>query len=511
MSKDIVVRLVTPNGRSRIVLPATATFADLQSEVKAKTGVEPGEQRFAADQQGTQPVGGAPSAGLASIGIANGTQLHLVNREAEIAAQVLTKVPVPVEPEKEVAKASGSGSAAAPAPAGGSSSSSSAAPAAKPLAASAGGSQAIKGQEGVKVDPKFETFDAFLRTRRYDTTALPGSQKYVSGLVKQGGMIKIPPGVSLKQQPYRHIDNLSVMNVPEMEYFIGYWQNHLLENAMQRVGWMYGYYLEDKNYDEGCRAVMEAIYEPPQEMMGEMAVPKEGAEDPGRARVDRIAEALGLERIGWIFTSLPLDDDQLLSPTEVAKIARLQLENSTDIHFTKFNLSKFVTCAVRPDPAQNGMPGINPYMVSDQCCCMVRDGIFKDDPDRKHLVLRQANKNELIPQFLVESKPTDKILTDFFVVRVNDTTPKKLRSMFTHADFPRENRPTHPQRRDDLKRYFKKRDAKEASWSRFADFHLILYIAQELDIETALTICECVQNRTEIPEGIRMIIDQLIQ
>jgi nuclear protein localization family protein 4 len=368
---------------------------------------------------------------------------------------------------------------------------------------------------GGKVEAKFETFDAFLRNRRYDITTLPGSQKYVSGLVKQGGMIKIPPSVSTKQQPYRHVDTLSVMNVPEMEYFIGYWQNHLLENAMQRVGWMYGYYLEDKNYDEGCRAVMEGIYEPPQEMMGEMAVPKEGADDPGRTRADRIAEALGLERIGWIFTSLLLDDDQLLTPIEVQKIARLQDENSTDAHFTKYTLSKFVTCAVRPDVSQGGLPAINPFMVSDQCVAMVRDGVLADasgvGTDRKHLVIREPTKNELIPSFITEGKPSKKLLTDFVIVRVNDTTPKKLRSMFMHADFPRENRPTHPQRRDDLKRYFKKREKNEPSWSKYADFHLICYIAQEIDLDTALAICKSVTDRTEIDEGIQIIMNELIQ
>lgn len=72
-----------------------------------------------------------------------------------------------------------------------------------------------------KADPKFETFDAFLRNRRYDTAALPGAQRYVSAQLKQGGMIKLPPSVSLKQQPYRHVDTLSVINVPEMENFIG--------------------------------------------------------------------------------------------------------------------------------------------------------------------------------------------------------------------------------------------------------------------------------------------------
>merc|ERR1712232_447634 len=369
MSKDIVVRLVTPGGRSRLVMGATATFAEFQAEVKAKTGVEEAAQLFALDQKGQQPVKGNSSALLSSLGVANGTQIYLINQEASIAAQVLTKVPVPVEPEKPVTKSgSGTGGAAA----SGAASSSAPAPAAAPPA-----TYGTPGDDKLQANPKFETFDKFLKMRRYDTTALPGNQTFLSSTVSQSGMIKIPPAVSIKQQPYRHVDTLSVMNVPEVEYFIGYWQSHLMENAMQRVGWMYGYYLEDTNFGEGTRAVLEGIYEPPQEMVGEIAQFKD---DPNHGRVDKLAEALGLERIGWVFTSWPLDDDQLLSPVEVQRIARLQNENSTDVHFTNYRLSKFVTCAIRPDPAQGGAPGINPFMVSDQACAMQRCDILGTTP-----------------------------------------------------------------------------------------------------------------------------------
>lgn len=508
MSKEIAVRLVSSAGRSRIVLPATATFGDLQEEVKTRTGVAPSDQRFSLDPSGHQSVSGPSSAAISQLGIVNGTQLHLINKEASIAGQVLTKVPISVEPEAPIAKDSAAKPSATPATTASQGASSSSSSSAAPAASSSSSSKAPAAQDGKKVTPKFEAFDSFLRNRRYDTAALPGSQKYVTGTLKQGGMIKIPPSVSIKQQPYRHVDTFSVINVPEMENFIGYWHSVLLENGLQRAGWMYGYYLEDNNYDEGTRAILEGIYEPPQEMVGDMAKIKP---DPNQARVDRIAEALGIERIGWIFTSFIIEDDTLMTPEEIFEIGKLQNEHSTDLHFTKYTLSKFISCAVRPDPSLGGAPGISPFMVSEQACAMVRDGIMATTPaDRKACVIREANKNELIPDFVVEGKPSKKIATDFFIVRVNDTAPKKHQRLFTHAEFPRENRQTHPQRREDLKKYFSRLPKSEPSWSKFADFHLILYLAQEIDIETAVEIAKCVSNREEIPEGIMMILNHLI-
>ncbi len=84
----------------------------------------------------------------------------------------------------------------------------------------------------------------------------------------------------------------------------------------QRMGWLYGYYSEDPNYPEGVRVNVEAVYEPPQ--IGEMGG-VHALEDPLGTKVDMIAEALSLERVGWIFTSL--NQDVFLTSQEVRKIA----------------------------------------------------------------------------------------------------------------------------------------------------------------------------------------------
>mgnify|MGYP003580540931 CR=1 FL=1 len=84
------------------------------------------------------------------------------------------------------------------------------------------------------------------------------------------------------------------MNTREVGNFVSYWMQQGC--AIQRGGLLYGYYAEDPNYEGGVRAIIEAIYEPPQQ--GEVSS-FEFLFDENESLVDRIAEALSLERIGW--------------------------------------------------------------------------------------------------------------------------------------------------------------------------------------------------------------------
>ena len=80
---------------------------------------------------------------------------------------------------------------------------------------------------------------------------------------------------------------------------------------------MYGYFSEDVNYPMGIRVNIEAIYEPPQisEINGFIEM-----DDPGLHKVDMIANALGLERVGSIFTKIDLET--VLTAEEAKKAAQ---------------------------------------------------------------------------------------------------------------------------------------------------------------------------------------------
>ena len=78
------------------------------------------------------------------------------------------------------------------------------------------------------------------------------------------------------------------------------------------------------------------------------------------AKVDMIAEALTLEKVGWIFTSI--NQDTFLTSQEIRRIAQLQEQYKVD-HPEGYKVSKFVTVVVKPKG--EGDIGIEAYMVSD--------------------------------------------------------------------------------------------------------------------------------------------------
>ena len=64
----------------------------------------------------------------------------------------------------------------------------------------------------------------------------------------------------LNFQKYRHVDYIQFENPFLMERFLNYWRS----TGNQRIGIMYGRYEHHKDVPLGIKAVVAAIYEPPQ-------------------------------------------------------------------------------------------------------------------------------------------------------------------------------------------------------------------------------------------------------
>lgn len=150
-------------------------------------------------------------------------------------------------------------------------------------------------------------------------------------------MDSLPTSINMKRQEYRHVDYVQFMNSAEISNFVNFWLNSFEE----RVGWLYGYYAEDPDYELGIRAIVEAIYEPPQSGTYNNVEIKD---DPFQAQVDIIAQGLGLQRVGWIYTSR--DHDTFMSPASIQKAAQFQ-NQFLATHQLGFKVPKFISVVLK--------------------------------------------------------------------------------------------------------------------------------------------------------------------
>ncbi|CEM15003.1 unnamed protein product [Vitrella brassicaformis CCMP3155] len=515
---DIVLRVNSPGGRVRLTLKATDTVGTLRQKIAEHCHIEPAQQELHTNQQLTQPITAADDASLTHAGVRHGDLLWLkvtggakveIRGDAIAPAAKMKIDDLPPLPPKDASKTGGGGASDAGKQEGGAS-----APASRQDSVGSGGSHPPQGGGGgggvdgeKKDEPKFKNFDQFLHDNGYNVIDLPFHRTFTPITMEMGRMTKLPPAVTLKHQPYRHVDHLELMNISEMQNFCSYWTDKC-ELATQRGGWLYGYYVEDSHYPMGMRAVLEAIYEPPQVEVGEGI---QFLDDPFHATVEAVAGRLGLERIGYIFTHLPRDE--LLTSDEIQKIARLQLDHLSDKHFTSYPVSKFVTLTIAPDPnSAMGAAGAAPnaFMISDLGMAFVRDGVLGMSPDPRHLQLKPRKKHEIMAQILESGHETDKFDVDWLIVRVNESAPRRARSMFKHAIFPRENRqPNETQSRAAVREYLKKVPSSEPSWHRYADFHLLIYIADLFDRDTAFVLCDAIRHKTEVDPNLQEILSTL--
>nr|CAG4647889.1 EOG090X05T8 [Moina brachiata]SVE92999.1 EOG090X05T8 [Moina brachiata] len=213
-----------------------------------------------------------------------------------------------------------------------------------------------------------------------------------------------PKAITMNSQPYRHVDNIVFENPNLVERFLAYWR----ATGNQRMGLLYGRYDVHLDAPLGIKAVVAAIYEPPQESTRDTL---RLLEDPKKTVVDQIATKMGLKCVGWIFTDLVTEDaskgtvkhvrkvdSHFLSAQECINAGHFQSQYpnpcrlSSDGHFG----SKFVTVIVTGDAQhQVHMEG---YQVSNQCQALVRDDCLVPTKDAPELAfVRESTSERYIP------------------------------------------------------------------------------------------------------------------
>lgn len=299
-----------------------------------------------------------------------------------------------------------------------------------------------------------------------------------------------PPVITLQQQQFRMVDHVEFADSGILNDFIDAWR----QTGVQRFGFLFGRYESFDKVPLGVKAVVEAIYEPPQsdEADGITLLPWEKQQ-----QVLKVAERLNLYPVGIAFTDLTDSgarngtvlckrhkDTYFLSCLEVLMAARFQVEHPNVTKHTnsgKFS-SKFVTCVV-----SGGLEGeIEPrsYQVSTSAEALIHADIITGSTLPSMLYINSSLGKRYVPdvfyskinEYGLEVKTNAKpaFPVDFLLVTLLDAFPLKPTPKFTNG-FAIENR-DYLGTVQDLRAAYRYLNLDSGTGDCLANFHFLTYL-----------------------------------
>jgi len=278
----------------------------------------------------------------------------------------------------------------------------------------------------------------------------------------------------MKRQINRHCKKVLV-DYDSVNAFQSYLQTNSF--AAQRCGYLYG------NYQEDGSVFVECIYEPTQKSEEDSCAL---LDDKNQETVETIAQLMGLEKVGFIFSHGKRGTPALSSP-EIKSIARMQTK-------PKEQDQRFLIITVSPNSTDSSQ--VEAFQLSDQCLQLEKENQFSQPVEE--------NTCEVITSVIVEEQETMQIPNQFLVVAVAiGNYSGKMRTRF-----PIENRPTQTTL-EDLKTHL---HTAQNLLDALNDFHALLFLSNYLDIKSDLpALCDSLKtSQASGLEGFRVILDALL-
>jgi hypothetical protein len=284
----------------------------------------------------------------------------------------------------------------------------------------------------------------------------------------------------IRSQNYRHCDTISIPTRLIQGFYANYFRGG---TEKQRAALFFGSYMDEPEETKNVgaiRAIVQAVYEPPQDSKVELRFLR----DPNEVIVHEVANWMGVEPVGWVVGTLPRSGEKyggqvFMSGNELRTAARFQ--NRYKNKDTGF--SRFMTVVL--EHSKNIEP--KAYQVSDQCVALERDGIFAKAKDPYMLAAREAKQGELVPHVVYkdqELKPGEEFLPDECIVKAIVTTQEeKSMYLFYHNEFPADGN-------DFAFRNHVRTFSQEQYHKKLSDFNLLVYLHKTIGSVLTKQVCE---------------------
>uniref|UniRef100_A0A7S3BA92 MPN domain-containing protein n=1 Tax=Haptolina ericina TaxID=156174 RepID=A0A7S3BA92_9EUKA len=274
--------------------------------------------------------------------------------------------------------------------------------------------------------------------------------------------------------------------------------NYMMLTGFQckRVGYLYGTWVKEEG---GNGIAVHAIFEPKQDCThSDIRLLEDPEEDE---KLHKVAQMLGLVRVGVVIAHPARE--YVFSVKEIILAAKL---HAAAVEADPENGKHFVTMKARPvletEEDIDGVATIETYQMTDQCvelCGVEAFSESKTDP--------RVAKTGADCCFIVEKKEQRKATVEHFVARVFDTA-QPFQS-FLGSSFPVENRPTEPQTAQSMANYLRQRRGREPFLKTISDLHLLLCVANMLDMNTDMPVlcANVVEGKGDELDGFQMMIN----